>query len=96
MSFFKIFLKNSIVYRWTIVFSIMGSLMFIAINIMLWRFLYRDTPEMISYSNSKSNALLRAGLGKAAMLRIARRDIVSRIPILSQIKASLTQKWNNS
>jgi hypothetical protein len=29
------------------------------------------------------------------MLRIARRDIVSRIPILSQIKAYLTQNWNN-
>jgi hypothetical protein len=33
-------------------------------------------------------------LEKAAMLRIVRRDIVSRIPILSQIKVSLTQNWN--
>jgi len=37
------------VYRWSALFSITGSVLYIAINLMLWRFLYRDTPEMVSY-----------------------------------------------
>jgi len=49
MHFFKISLKNSLVYRWSIIFSVVGSVLFIAINLMLWRFLYRDDPAMISY-----------------------------------------------
>ena len=49
MHFFKISLKNSMVYRWSVLFSIIGSVLFIAINLMLWRFLYRDTPDMVSY-----------------------------------------------
>lgn len=49
MHFFKITLKNSMVYRWSVLFSITGSILYIAMNIMLWRFLYRDTPDMVSY-----------------------------------------------
>ena len=37
------------VYRWSFLFSIAGSGLYIAINLMLWRFLYRDTPYMVSY-----------------------------------------------
>jgi len=47
--FFKISLKNSIIYRWSVLFSIIGSVLFIAINLMLWRYLYRNTPNMVSY-----------------------------------------------
>lgn len=49
MHFFRISLKNSIVYRWSALFSIIGSILFIAINLMLWRFLYRGDSDMISY-----------------------------------------------
>ena len=49
MHFFRISLKNSMVYRWPVLFSIVGSILFIAINLMLWRFLYRNDPDMISY-----------------------------------------------
>ena len=49
MHFFKISLKNSMVYRWSVLFSIAGSILYIAISLMLWRFLYRDTPDMVSY-----------------------------------------------
>jgi len=37
------------VYRWSVLFSIVGSVLYIAISLMLWRFLYQDRPEMISY-----------------------------------------------
>ena len=37
------------VYRWSVLFSILGSVLYISISIMLWRFLYRDTPDMVSY-----------------------------------------------
>jgi ABC-2 type transport system permease protein len=37
------------VYRWSVLFSIAGSVLYIAISLMLWRFLYRDTPDMVSY-----------------------------------------------
>jgi ABC-2 type transport system permease protein len=47
--FFKISLKNSMVYRWSVLFSIAGSVLYIAICLMLWRFLYRNTPDMVSY-----------------------------------------------
>lgn len=49
MYFFGISLKNSIVYRWSVLFSIIGSILFVAINLMLWRFLYRDDADMIAY-----------------------------------------------
>ena len=49
MKFFAISLKNSMVYRWQIIFSIIGSMLFIAINILLWRFLYAGDDEMITY-----------------------------------------------
>ncbi len=49
MSFFKITLKISLVYRWSVVFQIIGSILFIALSILLWRFLYQGTPTMISY-----------------------------------------------
>lgn len=37
------------VYRWSVLFSIIGSVLFIAINLFLWQFLYRDNPDMVSY-----------------------------------------------
>ena len=37
------------VYRWSVLFSIIGSVIYIAINLMLWRFLYRDASDMVSY-----------------------------------------------
>jgi ABC-2 type transport system permease protein len=37
------------VYRWSVFFSIVESVLFIAINLMLWRFLYRHDADMISY-----------------------------------------------
>ena len=49
MHFFSISFKNSLVYRWSVLFSIIGSILFIAINIMLWRFLYQNNPDMVSY-----------------------------------------------
>jgi len=49
MHFFFITFKNSLVYRWSVLFSVIGSVLFIAINLMLWRFLYRDNPEMVTY-----------------------------------------------
>ena len=49
MHFFKISLKNSIVYRWSVLFSIIGSILYVAISLMLWRFLYRNDADMIAY-----------------------------------------------
>lgn len=49
MYFFKITFKNSLVYRWSVLFSIIGSVIYIAINLLLWRYLYHDTSEMVSY-----------------------------------------------
>ena len=49
MHFFRISLKNSIVYRWSVLFSIIGSILFVAINLMLWRYLYRNDADMVSY-----------------------------------------------
>lgn len=49
MHFFRITLKNSMVYRWPILLSIASSVLYIAISLMLWRFLYRETPDMVSY-----------------------------------------------
>lgn len=49
MKFFAISLKNSMVYRWQIIFSIIGSVFFIAINILLWRFLYSGNDAMVTY-----------------------------------------------
>jgi ABC-2 type transport system permease protein len=37
------------VYRWSVLFSIIGSVLLIAINLMLWRFLYRGNPDATSY-----------------------------------------------
>jgi ABC-2 type transport system permease protein len=49
MYFFRIVFKNSLVYRWPIVFSVLGSVFFIAVNLMLWRFLFRNDAVMITY-----------------------------------------------
>lgn len=49
MKFFAISLKNAMVYRWQMIFSIIGSILFIAINILLWRFLYSGNDAMIIY-----------------------------------------------
>ena len=49
MHFFSVSLKNSFVYRWSVLFYVLGSILFVAINRMLWRFLYWESPDMILY-----------------------------------------------
>lgn len=49
MYLFRISFKNSLVYRWSVIFSIVGSVLFISINLVLWGFLYKDDPKMVSY-----------------------------------------------
>lgn len=49
MSFFNIAFKSSLVYRYSVVFSIFGSILSIGINILLWRFLYINDVEMVNY-----------------------------------------------
>lgn len=46
---FTISVKNKLVYRFDVLFSIIGSVLYIAINILLWRYLYRDDPQMVDY-----------------------------------------------
>lgn len=46
--FIKTF-KNSLVYRWELIFSILGSILLIAINIVLWSVLYSGDEKMIYY-----------------------------------------------
>ena len=46
---FTISIKNKLVYRFDVLFSIIGSVMYIAINILLWRYLYREDPNMVAY-----------------------------------------------
>lgn len=46
---FTITIKNKLVYRFDVLFSILGSILYIAINIMLWRYLYRDDAMMVDY-----------------------------------------------
>lgn len=46
---FTISIKNKLVYRFDVFFSIVGSVLYIALNIMLWRYLYRDDPHMVDY-----------------------------------------------
>lgn len=53
MPFFIISIKNLMVYRWSVLFSIIGSVLFVGINLTLWRFLYRDDLDMVSYMTSK-------------------------------------------
>jgi ABC-2 type transport system permease protein len=49
MPFFIISIKNLLAYRWGVLFSILSSVVVIAINLMLWRFLYRGDPDAASY-----------------------------------------------
>jgi len=49
LHFFRITFKNSLVYRWSVLFSIFGSVLYIYICLTLWRYLYRDSPGMVSY-----------------------------------------------
>lgn len=49
MHFFSISFKNALVYRFSVIFSIFGSILWVAISIMLWRFLYSGDADMISY-----------------------------------------------
>ena len=46
---FTISIKNKLVYRFDVFFSIVGSVLYIALNIMLWRYLYRDDSHMVDY-----------------------------------------------
>ncbi|NJD03806.1 MAG: ABC transporter permease [Ruminiclostridium sp.] len=49
MYYFKTTFKNSLVYRWSVFFSVGRLVLLIAINIMLWRVLYQNNITMISY-----------------------------------------------
>ena len=49
MNFFKISFKNMFAYRMKIILSIANSVLYIAINIMIWRYLYRNNENMIAY-----------------------------------------------
>ena len=49
MSFILISFKNSLIYRSSILFNILGSIIRVLISIALWSFLYVDNIEMINY-----------------------------------------------
>lgn len=49
MYLFYISLKNSFVYRYSMFFSCLGSILVIYINILLWKSLYKENTEMIQY-----------------------------------------------
>ncbi len=49
MKFFWITFKNTFAYRMASVLSVISSVLYIAINIMIWRYLFREQPEMIGY-----------------------------------------------
>ena len=49
MHFIRITFKNTLAYRWNVFFSLLGSITVIAVNLLLWQFLYRDDPAMVSY-----------------------------------------------
>lgn len=41
--------KNAFVYRSSVIFSIIGSVFWVLVQIALWSFIYQDEPSMISY-----------------------------------------------
>ncbi|MDR1514508.1 MAG: hypothetical protein LBS45_02340 [Synergistaceae bacterium] len=49
MYFFAIALKNSLLYRKGVFFSFFGSFIFIAVNMMLWRALFKNDHDSYSY-----------------------------------------------
>lgn len=49
---FGISIKNKLVYRSDVLFSVVGAVLFIAINILLWQYLYRDDAKMVEYMTS--------------------------------------------
>ncbi len=49
MKFFWITFKNTFAYRMTSVLSVISSVLYIVINILIWRYLYREEPEMVDY-----------------------------------------------
>ncbi len=49
MPYFKIAFKNSMVYRFSVVFSIIGGVLWVVISMFLWRFLFQGNDEMIAY-----------------------------------------------
>jgi ABC-2 type transport system permease protein len=49
MYFFVISLKRALAYRWSALFSAAGPVLLIAINVMLWRYLYGRRIDMLVY-----------------------------------------------
>lgn len=49
VEFFWISFKNAFVYRSSVIFSILGSLFWVFVQIALWTYIYRGTEQMIEY-----------------------------------------------
>lgn len=49
MHYIKIILKNTFIYRWSVFFATLSSVIGIAVWLLLWSFLYKDNVEMIDY-----------------------------------------------
>ncbi len=49
MSYFLISFKNSVVYRFSVVFSIIGSIIWMLISMALWTFVYQHNADQIHY-----------------------------------------------
>lgn len=49
MEFFWISFKNAFVYRSSVIFSILGSLFWVLVQIALWTFIYQNEQSMVEY-----------------------------------------------
>lgn len=49
MSYFRISIKKALHYKWHNVYSIMGSLLYLAVTILLWKYIYRENAQMQRY-----------------------------------------------
>jgi ABC-2 type transport system permease protein len=49
VEFFLMSFKNAFVYRSSVIFSILGSVFWVLVQIALWSFIYQGEPEMITY-----------------------------------------------
>lgn len=49
MNYFRIMLKQKLVYRWELIFRVLGTVLYVFLCMYLWRYLYKGNDEMISY-----------------------------------------------
>lgn len=49
MTYIYITLKNNFVYKWSVIFSTLSSVMSVAVLILLWKYLYRNNEDMVNY-----------------------------------------------